>query len=103
MGCLSLSAQPQTSAPEPATVQGTLHSIKMPYYNPDVPEGENRKLFLNSCTMCHSARYVLMQYHLPRTQWTAEVNKMHKAFGCPIDEASVEKLVDYLMTIRGAK
>ena len=93
-------AQP---SPQPALVNGTVHSVTLPNYNPDMPDGENRKLFSNSCTMCHSARYVLMQFELPRSKWSAEVNKMRTAFGCPLEPASVDKLVDYLMVVRGTK
>lgn len=84
-------------------VEGTKHSIVLPNYNPEMPEANNRKLFLNTCTSCHTARYVAMQPDFPRATWTAEVNKMHKAFGCPVSEDQVEPIVDYLMAIRGAK
>jgi hypothetical protein len=72
-------------------------------FNPDMPDGPNRKLFLNTCTSCHSARYVLMQPPFPQATWRAEVNKMHKVYGCPLEEAQVEPLVDYLTAIRGSK
>ena len=83
----------------PARVQGSVHSIELPRYEPIMPEGPNRNLFLNSCTMCHSARYVLMQFPLPRAKWTAEVEKMKKAFGCPVDISHQNQLVDYLMSL----
>ena len=85
---------------QPATVQGTVHRIELPHYEPEMPEGPNRNLFLNSCTMCHSARYVLMQFSLPRAKWIAEVEKMKKAFGCPLDASQQTKLVDYLTALR---
>lgn len=88
---------------QPAVVNGTKHTIVLPDYNPEMPDAINRKLFLNTCTSCHSARYVAMQRDFPRTTWVAEVNKMHKAFGCPVSEAQVEPIVDYLTAIRGAK
>lgn len=99
IGASQVLAQP----PKPATVQGSVHSIEMPFYEPALPEASNRKLFLNNCTMCHSARYVLMQFPLPRAKWTAEVNKMQTAFGCPLEISNRKKLVDYLMLIRGSQ
>jgi sulfite dehydrogenase (cytochrome) subunit B len=53
----------------------------------------------NNCTACHSADYIQTQ---PRAQkskrdfWQAEVTKMIKVYGAPIDEADVGKIVDYL-------
>lgn len=91
-------SQPQI---QPATVEGSVHSITLPNYNPDMPQGPNLTLFNNQCSVCHSSRYVLMQPHFSRKQWTAEVNKMSKAFGCPVKKSDVEPLVDYLVSIRG--
>ena len=85
---------------QPAAVQGAVHSIDLPVYEPEMPEGPNRNLFLNSCTMCHSGRYVLMQFPLGKAKWTAEVEKMKKAFGCPVDLTQAKKLVEYLTAIR---
>lgn len=91
-------SQPQI---QPATVEGSVHTISLPNYTPDMPQGPNLSLFNNQCTVCHSARYVLMQPDFSRKLWTAEVNKMSKAFGCPVKQSDVEPLVDYLMSIRG--
>ena len=92
-----------TPAIQPARVEGTRRSITLPNYNPDMPEGPDRKLFLNTCTSCHSARYVAMQCDFPRTTWVAEVSKMRKAFGCPVSDAQVDPIVNYLTTVRGKK
>lgn len=93
----------QPTPVQPATVQGAVHSITLPNFNPEMPDAPNREAFLNSCTVCHSARYVLMQFPLPRTVWTAEVKKMRKNYRCPAPEDQIEKLVDYLMVVRGAR
>ena len=49
------------------------------------------------CATCHSADYVSSQ---PAKQgqafWEAEVQKMIKVYGAPIDEADVKAIVDYL-------
>ena len=53
----------------------------------------------NNCTACHSSDYIATQ---PRAQtskrdfWQAEVTKMIKVYGAPIDEGDVGKIVDYL-------
>lgn len=53
----------------------------------------------NNCTACHSADYIATQ---PRAQkskrdfWQAEVTKMVKLYGAPIDEGDVGRIVDYL-------
>jgi sulfite dehydrogenase (cytochrome) subunit B len=53
----------------------------------------------NNCSACHSSDYIETQ---PRAQtskrdfWQAEVTKMIKVYGAPIDEGDVGKIVDYL-------
>ena len=61
--------------------------------------GTNLEVVQNNCTACHSADYVNTQ---PRGEkfkkdfWQAEVTKMIKVYGAPIDDADVSKIVDYL-------
>ncbi len=61
--------------------------------------GPNLEAAQNNCTACHSADYINSQ---PRGQkprkdfWQAEVTKMIKVYGAPIDDADVSKIVDYL-------
>ena len=49
------------------------------------------------CMLCHSADYIEVQ---PRGKgkafWTAEVNKMIKVFGAPIEQEDAAKIIDYL-------
>ena len=62
-------------------------------------QGANLEVVQNNCTACHSADYIRTQ---PRGEkfkkdfWQAEVTKMIKVYGAPIDEADVGKIVDYL-------
>jgi len=50
-----------------------------------------------NCGTCHSLDYIQMNSpFLTPTQWDAEVTKMIKAFGAPIDEASSKTIADYL-------
>ena len=61
--------------------------------------GPNLEVVQNNCTACHSADYVKTQ---PRGEkfrkdfWAAEVTKMIKVYGAPIEDADVGKIVDYL-------
>ena len=61
--------------------------------------GTNLEVVQNNCTACHSADYVKTQ---PRGEkfkkdfWQAEVVKMIKVYGAPIDDADIGKIVDYL-------
>ena len=61
--------------------------------------GPNLEVVQNNCTACHSADYINSQ---PRGQkprkdfWQAEVTKMIRVYGAPIDEADIGKIVDYL-------
>lgn len=49
------------------------------------------------CGACHSLDYILMNApFLGPAQWDAEVTKMIKAFGAPIDPADAKTIGDYL-------
>ena len=50
-----------------------------------------------NCSGCHSLDYVVMNSPFPTAAvWEAEVNKMIKAFGAPIDEPDAKVILDYL-------
>jgi len=50
-----------------------------------------------NCSGCHSLDYILMNSPYPNAAlWTAEVTKMIKAFGAPIDDADAKIIGDYL-------
>jgi sulfite dehydrogenase (cytochrome) subunit B len=50
-----------------------------------------------NCTACHSADYVSTQPpKRGKAFWQAEVTKMIKVFGAPIEEGDVNKIVEYL-------
>ena len=54
-----------------------------------------------NCTRCHSADYINTQPRNVKSKkdfWLAEVTKMIKTYGAPIDEADVPNIVDYLAT-----
>jgi sulfite dehydrogenase (cytochrome) subunit B len=61
--------------------------------------GPNLDAVQNNCTACHSADYINSQPRGPKFKkdfWLAEVTKMIKVYGAPIDEADVPKIVEYL-------
>jgi mono/diheme cytochrome c family protein len=62
--------------------------------------GPNLDVVKNNCTSCHSADYVAIQPRKLKSKrdfWQAEVTKMIKVYGAPIEEADIGKIVDYLV------
>jgi mono/diheme cytochrome c family protein len=50
-----------------------------------------------NCAACHSLDYIPMNSPFPNAAlWDAEVTKMIKAFGAPIDDADAKAIADYL-------
>jgi sulfite dehydrogenase (cytochrome) subunit B len=50
-----------------------------------------------NCQACHTLAYIPMNSKfLNAAGWTAEVTKMIKAFGAPIDDADAKAIADYL-------
>lgn len=50
-----------------------------------------------NCAACHSLDYIQMNSPYPNAAtWEAEVNKMIKAFGAPIDETDAKTILEYL-------
>jgi sulfite dehydrogenase (cytochrome) subunit B len=61
--------------------------------------GPNLEVVQNNCTACHSADYIKTQPQgatFKKEFWLAEVTKMIKLYGAPIDDADVGKIVEYL-------
>ncbi len=74
-------------------------SYKLPDETAAFRPGPNLDVVTNNCTACHSADYINTQPRGPRFQkdfWQAEVTKMIKVYGAPIDAADVGRIVDYL-------
>jgi len=50
-----------------------------------------------NCAACHSLDYIQMNSPFPSAAlWDAEVTKMIKTFGAPIDDADASAIKDYL-------
>ncbi len=74
-------------------------NYKLPQETAAFKPGPNLELVQNNCTACHSADYINTQPRGPKFKkdfWQAEVTKMIKVYGAPIDDADVGKIVDYL-------
>jgi mono/diheme cytochrome c family protein len=82
---------------------GSAEAAPISYTLPDetaaFKPGPNLEVAQNNCTACHSADYIQAQPRGPKFKkdfWQAEVTKMIKVYGAPIDEADVGKIVEYL-------
>ncbi|MDE2251138.1 MAG: cytochrome c [Gammaproteobacteria bacterium] len=54
-------------------------------------------LVVSKCSICHSVDYIQSNApFLKRAGWEAEVRKMVKVMGAPLDEAELARVVDYL-------
>jgi mono/diheme cytochrome c family protein len=82
-----------------APVRATPVVFTLPDETAAFKPGANLEVVQNNCTACHSADYIQTQ---PRGEkfkkgfWAAEVTKMIKVYGAPIEDADVGKIVDYL-------
>jgi mono/diheme cytochrome c family protein len=74
-------------------------SYRLPDETAAFKPGPNLEVVQNNCTGCHSADYIAIQPRGPKYKmdfWKAEVTKMIKVYGAPIDEADVPRIVEYL-------
>lgn len=74
-------------------------NYKLPEETAALKPGPNLDVVKNNCTACHSADYINTQPRGPKFKkdfWQAEVTKMIKVYGAPIDDADVPKIVEYL-------
>jgi mono/diheme cytochrome c family protein len=69
----------------------------------ELKAGPGRDKVEGNCAACHSLDYIQMNspFMAPAT-WDAEVTKMIKAFGAPIDDADAKAIGDYLKQNYGA-
>jgi mono/diheme cytochrome c family protein len=72
---------------------------KLPDETAALKPGPNLDVAQNNCSGCHSADYINTQPRDAKSKkdfWQAEVTKMIKVYGAPIDNADVPKIVEYL-------
>ena len=54
------------------------------------------------CSICHSLDYILYQPpQMSQAQWTAEVQKMQRSYGAPLDANEIKLVGIYLATVYG--
>ena len=88
-----------TAGPGPGSVNAAPVSYKLPDETAAFKPGPNLDVVKNNCSACHSADYINTQPRGPKFKkdfWQAEVTKMIKVYGAPINDADVGKIVDYL-------
>jgi mono/diheme cytochrome c family protein len=74
-------------------------SYKLPSETAAFKPGPNLEIVQSNCAACHSPDYVQTQPRGPKFKedfWRAEVTKMIKVYGAPIEEADAVKIVNYL-------
>ena len=65
--------------------------------------GPGHDLVVNNCAACHSLDYIQMNSPFPDAKlWEAEVTKMIKAYGAPIEDADAKAITDYLIRNYGS-
>ena len=85
-----------------AAAVGTALAAPINYKTPDeiaaFKPGPNLEVAQGNCSACHSADYIKTQPPMKDKKgfWQAEVTKMIKVYGAPIDQADVGKIVEYL-------
>lgn len=74
-------------------------SYELPEETATLKPGPNAEVTQNNCMACHSVDYITTQPHGPAFKkefWTAEVTKMIKVYGAPVDADDARKIIDYL-------
>ena len=74
-------------------------SYTLPEETAALMPGPNLEVVQNNSPACHSADYINTQPRGPKFKkdfWQAEVTKMIKVYGAPIEDSDVVKIVDYL-------
>jgi mono/diheme cytochrome c family protein len=76
-------------------------TFELPPETAEYKPGPNLDVVKGNCGACHSADYIRTQPQGPKFKkdfWQAEVVKMIKVYGAPIEEADIPKIVEYLST-----
>ena len=81
--------------------KSSVHSITLPVTEVKLKPGPGSEKASTLCNICHSLEYITMQPALPKATWSAEVNKMIKVMGAPINEEDAKVIIEYLSTSYG--
>lgn len=77
---------------------------ELPAETAEYAPGPHQDVAQSNCGACHSVDYISTQprnLRDPRAFWTAEVAKMQKVYGAPIDDADAKLIVEYLVAAYG--
>jgi hypothetical protein len=78
-----------------------VHSITLPVMEVHLKPGPGLDKVSTLCNVCHTLKYITMQPPLPKSTWSAEVHKMIKVMGAPINDEDAKTIIDYLNTAYG--
>ena len=76
----------------------------LPEETAELVPGPGQDVAQANCVACHSADYISTQprnLRDPAAFWTAEVTKMRRVDGAPVEELAVQAIVDYLVAAYG--
>jgi len=82
-------------------VNGSERSITLPAPTVTLKKGKGMELTRSYCAICHSLDYITTQQRFPKAKWQAEVAKMIKVYGAPINEENAGVIVEYITTAYG--
>ena len=76
---------------------------KLPPENVKIEKAPGVELVSAQCALCHSLDYISIQPRLDRAAWMATLAKMKDRYGAPIQDASTNALVEYLVRNYGVE
>jgi sulfite dehydrogenase (cytochrome) subunit B len=85
----------------PATALASPITYTLPEETAAFKPGPDLDVVNSNCTACHSADYINTQPRGAKDKrvfWQAEVTKMIKVYGAPIEDGDIGRIVDYLAT-----
>lgn len=97
LALLAAASAPALAAPQP---------YQLPDETAELAPGPNLETVQSNCGGCHSADYIATQPRglpNPKAFWAAEVTKMQRAYGAPVEDADAAKIVEYLVQTYGVQ
>jgi len=70
--------------------------VEIPEVEWELAPGQGAEIVETNCTACHSLAPILQHRGFTREQWAAEIHKMQKRYGAPIDGQDIGPMLDYL-------
>lgn len=95
LAAMMMVATPALSAPR---------SYELPDETAVLADGPGHDVAVANCGGCHSAEYISTQPRglvNERAFWSSEVTKMRGAYGAPLADEDIPKIVDYLVATYG--